>query len=289
MPEVEVKGFEILDLLHAGPNSDVYKAIDLASGEFVAIKHIGEQKLRSRKLFRHIQNEYRVGRILSRDIGGHPPPSGLTRLHELRTKRRLFRPVGYDLIMEYVPGDNLDDSKGFEVHEMALICCRIARTLRFMHVTGYCHADLKPSNILVTEDLGIKLIDFGLSCKIDSRFQSARGTPDYMAPEQVQHRRIDERTDIYNLGATMYRLLTGRLVPSIMPNPGGSLDEMFLANKQERAVPVRELNPNVPAPLSALIGKSCERKKRHRPQTIQAVITALEAAYPNLIQDTYGR
>jgi len=283
MPELEVKGFEVLDLLHTGPNSDVYRAVDLESGESVAIKHIGERKLRSRKLFRHIQNEYRIGRILSRDLGGHPPHPGVTRVHELRTKRRLLRPVGYDLIMEYVPGDNLDELKGFEVHEIALLYHRIARALRFIHVSGYCHADLKPSNILVTENLGIKLIDFGLSCRINSRFQSARGTPDYMAPEQVQRRRIDERTDIYNLGATMYRLLTGQLVPSIMPNPGGSLDEMFLANKQERPVPVRELNPNVPAPLSSLVGKSCERRKRRRPQTIHAVITALEAAYPNLV------
>ncbi len=151
-----------------------------------------------------------------------------------------------------------------------------------MHIKGYVHADIKPSNMVVMPDLRVKLIDFGLSCKINSSFNSARGTPDYMAPEQVERRRIDERTDVYNLGATFYKLLTGRFLPPVMPGIVGTADERYMAGQGDQASPVRELNPSVPPALANVVTKSCQRKKRHRLQNMQAVVAALELAYPNL-------
>ena len=288
MPKVQVKGFEVLEELHNGPNSEVYKCRDVKTGEVMAVKHISQEKLRAQKLFRHIKNEYRVGRLLYKNPGGHPPHPGITVVHCLRVKRRLMRTVGYDMVMEYVSGSNLAELKGFEVREIATIYYRAAKALQFMHLRGYVHADIKPSNILVTQDLGVKLIDFGLSCKTNTRFKSARGTPDYMAPEQVERRRIDMKTDVYNLGAAIYRLLTGRFVPATMPNPN-KLDEIFLAARQAEPISVREINLNVPPGFANLVVKSCQRKKKHRPQSMNAVIAALESVYPNLASDSQPR
>ena len=288
MPKVQIKGFEVLGEVHNGPNSEVYQGRDLKTGDVVAVKHISQEKLRAQKLFRHIKNEYRVGRLLLKNPGGHPPHPGITMVHSLRVKRRLLRTVGYDMIMEYVEGSNLDELKGFEVREIATLYYRVAKALRFMHLRGYVHADIKPSNILVGGDLSIKLIDFGLSCKMNTCFKSARGTPDYMAPEQVERRRIDMRTDVYNLGATVYKLLTGRFVPSTMPNPN-KIDEIFIAARQAQPMAVREANPNVPPGFANLVVKSCQRKKKHRPQSMNAVIAALESVYPNLASDSQSR
>jgi len=282
MADFTLKGYEILDMIHTGANSDVYKAQDVKTGETVAIKHISEEKLRSDKLFRHIRSEYRIGRVLRKNPGGHPPPPGILLVHELRARRRPIAIRGFDMVMEFVDGENLDDLKGFEVHELARIYYRAAKALRFMHIRGYIHADFKPSNIMVTRSLDVKLIDFGLSCKTNSSFKSARGTPDYMAPEQVERRRIDERTDIYNVGATFYRLLTGQCLPPLMPAIGVSPDERFMAERNGQASPVRELNPNVPPGFANIVAKSCQRRKRHRIQTMQSVITGLESVYPNL-------
>ncbi len=115
MPNFVLKGYEVLDLIHTGANSDVYKARDIKTGEIVAVKHISEDKLRADKLFRHIRNEHRVGRVLQKNPGGHPAPPGIMRVDRLRTRRRFFKVIGFDMIMEYVDGANLDDLKGFEV------------------------------------------------------------------------------------------------------------------------------------------------------------------------------
>ena len=282
MADFALKGFEILDLIHTGANSDVYKAQHAKTGDVVAVKHISAEKLRADKLFRHIRNEYRIGRVLRKNPGGTSPPPGILLVHELRPRRRLLRVCGFDMIMEFVDGDNLEDMKGFEVSELVRIYYRAAKALRFMHIKGYVHADFKPSNVIVTQDLQVKLIDFGLSCKTNSQFKSARGTPEYMAPEQVQRRRIDERTDIYSLGATFYRLFTGKFLPPVMPAVGAKANGIFLAAKGGQPSPIRETNPNVPPGLANLVEKSCQRKKRHRIQTMQAVISQLDAVYPNL-------
>ena len=281
-----IKGFETEACLHSGANSEVYKARDTKSGQVVAIKHISEEKLKSQKLFRHIKNEYHVGSVLRRNKGGHPPQGGITLVHSLRIHRRWLQPVAYDMIMEYIPGDNLDELKGFEIREIATLYYRAAKALRFMHFKGYAHADVKPSNIVVTHDLGVKLVDFGLSCKMDTQFSSIRGTPEYMAPEQVECRRINAMTDVYNLGATMYKLLTGRFVPSVMASPGAQGEALFLTDKKGQPIPVREINPNVPPALAKVVTKSCQRKKRHRLPSMTAVINALEAVYPNLARDS---
>ena len=86
-----------------------------------------------------------------------------------------------------------------------------------MHRRGVYHGDLKPSNIMVSEDDHVTLIDFGTAWIKGEDKNRVQGTPQYMAPESATDRVVDERTDIYNLGATMYRMFTGRYAQQGIP------------------------------------------------------------------------
>lgn len=86
-----------------------------------------------------------------------------------------------------------------------------------LHAVGYVHADMKPNNIVMTVTGDIRIIDLGQACKIGTIKERIQGTPDYIAPEQVHRREITPKTDIYNLGATMYWVLTQHHIPTAIP------------------------------------------------------------------------
>ena len=90
---------------------------------------------------------------------------------------------------------------------------RIADGLTHMHKQGVFHADLKPNNLILGRGTRVKVIDYGLAWIKGEPKDRVQGTPEYMAPETVEHKLINERTDIYNFGATMYRLVTLQLPP----------------------------------------------------------------------------
>ena len=137
-----------------------------------------------------------------------------------------------------------------------------------MHSKGYVHADMKPNNVCVTDDDRVKVIDLGQSCAIGTVKERIQGTPDYIAPEQVHRRPIMPQTDIYNLGATMYWVLTGTHIPTALPKGNslvGSLDDEFI----EKAKLVRELNPDVPERLEELIMQCIQVDIENRPRSME--------------------
>ena len=121
-----------------------------------------------------------------------------------------------------------------------------------MHKRGIVHRDLKPENVMVGDNDRIKLIDFGIAMKEDARrltfvnVSSMLGTPDYIAPEQVQGKRGDQRSDMYALGIMFYEMLTGQ-VPFSGPNPLAVMNDRLVRDP----IPPRELNPD----NSAAIGR----------------------------------
>jgi serine/threonine protein kinase len=151
---------------------------------------------------------------------------------------------------------------------------RVAEGLLAMHRHGYIHADIKPNNILLT-DGGLKIIDFGQSCPIGHTKERIQGTPDYIAPEQVALAPLDQRTDIFNLGATMYWVLTGKAFSTILPSaPAGSKKIELDARRGNE--PPHETNPQVPLPLSRLIMDCCASARDERPEDMSKVISRLE-------------
>src|SRR5262249_18855114 len=141
---------------------------------------------------------------------------------------------------------------------------RIASGMVHMHRRGVCHADLKPNNVILSRGGDVKIIDFGLAWIKGESKNRVQGTPEYMAPEQAKKSLVNEGTDIYNLGATMYRMVTWRNPPiSFTMDQGG----IALDAKTWRKVlkPVAELNPQAPPALCDLIHQCLDLDATKRP------------------------
>jgi serine/threonine protein kinase len=178
------------------------------------------------------------------------------------------------LAMEYFPSVNLKqlilDSRDALEPRMPKIIEKAAMGLTHVHDQGWIHRDIKPDNFLIREDNEVKLIDFALAEKKKSGFQrlfsgrgKIQGTRSYMSPEQIRGQSLDERSDIYSFGCTMFECLAGRA-----PYTGYSTDDLL--NKHLRAQPpsLEALNRNVTTEFSNLIKKTLAKEKAERPQTM---------------------
>ncbi len=216
-------------------------------------------------------------------------------LHELRYARKITHENViriYDLVtfgqtyaisMEYFPSHSLADELRKDglmerrrgLHILGEICKGMARAQE----VNVVHRDLKPANILINDEDIVKIVDFGLAAaasKSDSRLTKSGilvGTPTYMAPEQVRGRTIDSRTDIYTLGVIMYELFSGQA-----PYTGEESMAILFQHVEGKAKPPREVNPDIPESLEAIIVKAMAVDPDQRFQTFDELRTALEAA-----------
>ena len=189
------------------------------------------------------------------------------------------------LLMEYIPGGDLETlmkSRALTVDEVIEYARQIAVGLQAAHQAGLIHRDIKPQNVLLGEDAAtakvqLKLIDFGIAADQMSQHQTSvtrGGSIGYAAPEHwlKAGKELDGRTDLYSLGATMYRMLTGQ-----MPYPGVFDAGEFIGRTfQGPPRPVREVKPDVPVPLSQLIGELLAVKVEERRRDAGVVIARLE-------------
>ncbi len=181
----------------------------------------------------------------------HP---NLIKIHCLEMEKDwFFRVRKVHLLIEYVNGKTLDLLPPMAMDKLVTVFARITIGLMHMHQRRVCHADLKPNNIMLGKRGEVKILDYGLAYVKGEPRDRIQGTPEYMAPETVRGKVVNEKTDIYNLGATMYRLATLKLPPSVAAVP-----ELRLNEKSWKAMlkPVCELNPKVPEELGELI-ESC--------------------------------
>ncbi|MBU0479162.1 serine/threonine protein kinase [bacterium] len=131
------------------------------------------------------------------------------------------------IVLEYFDGHNLREM--IRTHHTLLkdyidIILKMCVTLAYIHEKGIIHQDIKSRNMILTKDMDVKIVDFGLAYeknKSNVRIRERAGTPHYMSPEQIKGYRGDERSDVYSLGVVMYELITGR-----RPFEGNSFDEI---------------------------------------------------------------
>jgi len=184
------------------------------------------------------------------------------------------------IVMAWVAGGSVD--KRLEQREGTLpleeatrIVEQVAAALDFAHRHQVIHRDVKPSNILLTEDGQAILADFGIAkAAHESRLTvsgSSMGTPFYMAPEQIQDRALDARADIYALGASLYHMLTGR--PPFL----GRLSEVLLQHINQVPPPLETTNSKLPATLNDLMSKALAKDPQDRYQTAGELALALRA------------
>ncbi len=189
---------------------------------------------------------------------------------------------GYQFIaMQFVDGlplERLIENRGkLKPNEAISIGKRVAAALEFAHGHGVVHRDVKPGNILITKDSKVKVVDFGLARDLVetgggvSQTGQVLGTPHYMSPEQGRGDKVDERSDVYSLGATLYSMVTGRV-----PFDGSNAISVILKHASEAVVPPIQLDPSIPRPLSDLIVSMMAKETKGRPQHMADVVRALE-------------
>lgn len=260
-------GYEVISRIGRGAGAVISLARDGANARLVAIKHIVRRTPDDDRFITQAENEYEVTRNLS-----HPY---LRQCYELVRVRKWLRTRELVLVMEYVDGERLEDECPQDLPTIIDVFMKIAEGLHAVHLHGYAHADIKPNNVLLTRDGGLKLIDFGQSCPLGYVKDRVQGTPDYIAPEQVHRQAIDQRTDVYNLGATMYWVVTGkwfRTLITVAP-PGAT---RIALESQRGNDPPHELNPKIPLPLSKLILECCATVREDRPRDMREVLSRLE-------------
>jgi eukaryotic-like serine/threonine-protein kinase len=184
------------------------------------------------------------------------------------------------IVMELVEGPTLRellDAEGRLTPERAgEIASRLASALGFAHGKAVIHRDVKPSNVLLPADGGVKLADMGiarlLSPEALTATLSVRGTAGYISPEQVRGDRVDPRADLYSLGCVLFEMLTGRTPFE------GDLAALSYAHTHTPAPRVRSINPAVPAAMDELVAAMLQKDPAQRPPTGEEVQRSLAAA-----------
>jgi serine/threonine protein kinase len=173
------------------------------------------------------------------------------------------------IVMEHVPGNScaelLRDQGHLRLAQAIDIVCQACRGLDYAHRHGVVHRDVKPGNLLVSDQDVVKLADFGIARATDqssiTQVGSVLGTAAYLAPEQAHGEEAGPRADIYSLGVVTYQLISGRL-----PYEAGSLSELALKQQRERPFPLDELVPEVPDALSMAVARALSIDQNFRPE-----------------------
>jgi serine/threonine protein kinase len=271
-PGDDVEGLRILAELGQGGASIVYLAQDMRTKQVWALKHVHRGSAKDDRFLQQALYEFKVASKLD-----HPNIRKIVRA----TKRRemLVHLSDVFLVMEMLDGVSMDKRLPKTFDDAVLIFIQVADALRHMHSRGYVHADMKPNNIMVVPGQNgpiAKIIDLGQSCEIGTVKPRIQGTPDYIAPEQVHRRAITERTDVYNLGATMYYVLTGKVVPSALSTRPDALISRLDDVLIPPPTPAIDLNPRIPPKLNELIMQCVAVAPEDRPAYMSLVRERLE-------------
>jgi serine/threonine protein kinase len=266
--EVRIGKFQVIGALGSGAHSTILHIRRAEDGKNYALKVVPIDGPDDQKYLVQAQHEFRVAQRLQ-----HP---NLIEVYALETvKDWLFRVRKVQVLIEYVNGKTLDTCPRLRLPHLVQIFKCVADGLVHMHRRQVCHGDLKPNNILLSRAGEVKVIDYGLARIRGEANDRVQGTPEYMAPEQTKHSLINERTDIYNLGATMYRLVTWRLPPSTVSAEDGGLP-IDAKMWQRLFKPVDEHAPTTPAPLVELIHRCLSFDAMKRPERMSEVQNALD-------------
>ncbi len=262
---INIDGYTILNRLGTGARTTIYKAKEEETGRTIALKRAVLESPEDTRIFEQMEAEYKVARQID-----HPY---LRKCFELIRIRKMLRTTEMYLTMEYFDGQSLEENPRLSLGDVLLVFRMVAIAMNAMHEKGFVHCDIKPNNILFSKKGSIKVIDLGQSCKLGEIKKRIQGTPDYIAPEQVRREHLSHRTDIFNLGATMYWALTGKNVPTLIPqkNEYGIAIDPVDTFKSPHGI-----YPKIPKPLSDLVVKCVQDKPSKRPANMGEITAQLD-------------
>jgi serine/threonine-protein kinase len=258
--------YELKELLAKSGMASIFEAVDRETGAKVALK-IPYVHFESDVVFyERFRREQEVGQRLD-----HP---GVVKVLPRPKTNRMY------IAMELVDGTSLRAlmrESRLPLERALDIARQLAAVLVYLHSKGVVHRDLKPENVLITPEGRVKLLDFGIALDEAARrltwfgLSSTLGTPDFMAPEQVNGRRGDVRTDVYALGTILYEMLTGSL-----PFPRGTPQAILKAKAAEDPPSPRSHEPSLDPKIEEIVLRAIERDPRDRYQRASELLADLE-------------
>lgn len=262
--------YEIIEKVGIGGMAIVYKAKDIYLKRIVAVKVLKEQYLEDKEFIKKFVIEAQsVANLNNQNI---------VKIYDVGQHIEDGKIYNY-IVMEYIKGKTLNElikDKGrLNSNAVVSISKQIASALDCAHKHHIIHRDIKPHNIIIDENLNVKVTDFGIARIATSSTitytSSVLGTVHYISPEQAKGKFIDEKSDIYSLGVVMYEMVTGR-VPFDTDNAVG----IAMQHINEPLVEPIKLVPNLEPWLNATIVKCMEKNPENRFESAESLIRALE-------------
>jgi TolB-like protein/Tfp pilus assembly protein PilF/predicted Ser/Thr protein kinase len=258
--------FEVLEELGRGGMGTVYRVLDRKINEEIALKLLKPEVAADVQIVERFKNELKLARkIIHKNI---------CRLYDINeAEGALF------ITMEYVKGENLksliQEGRPVAENKAVAIVAQVGEGLAEAHRLGVVHRDLKPQNIMLDEDGGVHIMDFGIARLMGGSEMTEAGTiigtPDYMSPEQVEGRTVDPRSDVYSLGVILYEMVTG-----CVPFTGETALSVAVKQKMEKPADPRTLNPRLTPAVAVLILRCLEKSPEARPQRAEDFLAELQ-------------
>ena len=263
--------YEIISKTGVGGMATVYVARDKVLNRDVAVKVLKDEFTTDDEFVKRFNSEAQAAASLTH--------ANIVSIYDVGNEDGI-----YYIVMELVRGKTL---KQIINEEGALpwkwsvnIAGQIASALEMAHKNNIVHRDIKPHNIIITEDGVAKVTDFGIAKAVSNSTITAFGTTigsvHYFSPEQAKGGYTDAKSDIYSLGVVMYEMLTGKV-----PFDADTSVSVALKHMQEDPVPPMEINPNIPKAVNDIILKAMQKEPMARYQTATAMIRDLAQALKN--------
>ena len=262
--------YEIIEKVGIGGMAIVYKAKDIYLKRIVAVKVLKEQYLEDKEFIKKFVIEAQsVANLNNQNI---------VKIYDVGQHIEDSKTYNY-IVMEYIKGKTLNElikDKGrLNSNAVVSISKQIANALDCAHKHHIIHRDIKPHNIIIDENLNVKVTDFGIARIATSSTitytSSVLGTVHYISPEQAKGKFIDEKSDIYSLGVVMYEMVTGK-VPFDTDNAVG----IAMQHINEPLVEPIKFVPNLEPWLNAIIVKCMEKNPENRFESAESLIKALD-------------
>lgn len=260
--------YEVMSRIGGGGMAEVYRAQDTLLEREVAVKVLRNEYVNDKEFIDRFRREAQSAARLS-----HP---NIVSIYDVGTQDNV-----YYIIMEFVQGETLKEKLmkdgAFSSDKALSISLQIALALQHAHNQGIIHCDIKPHNILINQHGTVKVTDFGIARAVSSATMAHTGTimgsVHYISPEQAQGTGVSKQSDVYSLGVVMYEALTGKV-----PFVGDTPVSVALKQIQEQPLGVKQVKPEIPAIVDAVVAKAMEKNPENRYTSINDLIHDIKLA-----------